>query len=126
MNDVSSHLFSFQRQTKISPQRAQPNTSRETSLNSRHLIAVASNTHPRAGFSSIHLRGEITSAYRSCNHRGKRAKSSPLREAFYSSPASSTARNAFCGISTLPTIFIRFLPSFCFSSSLRLRVMSPP
>ena len=30
------------------------------------------------------------------------------------------------GTSTLPTIFMRFLPSFCFSSSLRLRLMSPP
>src|SRR5213075_478192 len=30
-----------------------------------------------------------------------------------------TARNASCGISTRPTFFIRFLPSFCFSSSLR-------
>ncbi len=38
----------------------------------------------------------------------------------------STARKASCGISTLPTAFIRFLPSFCFSSSLRLREMSPP
>ena len=38
----------------------------------------------------------------------------------------STARNASCGTSTAPTCFIRFLPSFCFSSSLRLRVMSPP
>ena len=38
----------------------------------------------------------------------------------------STARNASCGTSTLPTCFIRFLPFFCFSSSLRLRVMSPP
>ena len=38
----------------------------------------------------------------------------------------STDRNASCGTSTLPTCFIRFLPSFCFSSSLRLRVMSPP
>ena len=28
--------------------------------------------------------------------------------------------------STLPTCFIRFFPAFCFSSSLRLRVMSPP
>src|SRR5208283_2335068 len=38
----------------------------------------------------------------------------------------STARKASCGMSTLPTRFIRRLPSFCFSSSLRLRVMSPP
>ena len=38
----------------------------------------------------------------------------------------STARNASCGISTEPTCFIRFLPAFCFSSSLRFRVTSPP
>ena len=42
------------------------------------------------------------------------------------SPRLSTARNASCGTSTAPTCFIRFLPAFCFSSSLRLRVMSPP
>ena len=38
----------------------------------------------------------------------------------------SAAMNASWGTSTRPTIFIRFLPSFCFSSSLRLRLMSPP
>ena len=38
----------------------------------------------------------------------------------------STARNASWGTSTRPTCFMRFLPSFCLSSSLRLRVMSPP
>ena len=38
----------------------------------------------------------------------------------------STARNASCGISTVPTCFMRRFPSFCFSSSLRFRVMSPP
>ena len=36
------------------------------------------------------------------------------------------AWNAPWGISTLPTAFRRFLPFFCFSSSLRLRLMSPP
>ena len=38
----------------------------------------------------------------------------------------NAAMKASWGTSTRPTIFIRFLPSFCFSSSLRLRVMSPP
>ena len=38
----------------------------------------------------------------------------------------SAATKASCGTSTRPMVFIRFLPSFCFSSSLRLRVMSPP
>ncbi len=33
---------------------------------------------------------------------------------------------ASCGMSTEPICFMRFLPSFCFSRSLRLRVMSPP
>ncbi len=36
------------------------------------------------------------------------------------------ARKASCGISTLPTCFMRFLPAFCFSSNLRLREISPP
>jgi hypothetical protein len=40
--------------------------------------------------------------------------------------SSSTARNASWGTSTRPTCFIRFFPSFCFSSSLRFRVTSPP
>ncbi len=35
-------------------------------------------------------------------------------------------REVGCGMSTLPTRFIRFFPSFCFSSSFRLRLTSPP
>ena len=42
------------------------------------------------------------------------------------SPCSSTDKNAFWGMLTDPTFFMRFLPSFCFSSNLRFRVMSPP
>lgn len=38
----------------------------------------------------------------------------------------NTARNADCGTSTEPIWRMRFLPAFCFSSSLRLRDMSPP
>ena len=38
----------------------------------------------------------------------------------------STLRKAACGTSTEPTAFIRFLPFFCFSSSFRFRLMSPP
>jgi hypothetical protein len=41
-------------------------------------------------------------------------------------PVDSAATKASCGTSTRPIVFIRFLPSFCFSSSLRLREMSPP
>jgi hypothetical protein len=44
----------------------------------------------------------------------------------YSLLSDSTAMNASCGISTLPTRFMRALPSFCFSSSFRFRLMSPP
>ena len=38
----------------------------------------------------------------------------------------SAAMNASCGMSTLPNWRIFFLPAFCFSRSLRLRVASPP
>lgn len=44
----------------------------------------------------------------------------------YSSPIFSAARNALCGIVTLPISRMRFLPFFCLSSSLRLRETSPP
>ena len=42
------------------------------------------------------------------------------------SPSSNTAKNASWGTSIRPTCFMRRLPAFCFSSSLRLRLMSPP
>jgi len=42
------------------------------------------------------------------------------------SPVSNTAMNASCGMFTDPMLFIRSLPFFCFSSSFRLRLTSPP
>jgi hypothetical protein len=52
--------------------------------------------------------------------------SEPSTYFFRSLSRLSTARNASCGTSTPPTCFMRFFPFFCFSSSLRLREMSPP
>ena len=37
-----------------------------------------------------------------------------------------SSRKVVCGSSTSPTIFMRRLPAFCFSSSFILRVTSPP
>ena len=44
----------------------------------------------------------------------------------YSSPIRKAAMNASCGMLTLPYSRIRALPFFCLSSSLRLRLASPP
>ena len=48
------------------------------------------------------------------------------KSAHFSSSSFSTAMNASVGICTVPSERIFFLPSFCFSSSFFLRVMSPP
>ena len=48
------------------------------------------------------------------------------RETFYSLFNCNTAKNASCGISILPTCFMRFLPSFCFCNNFFLRLISPP
>ena len=50
----------------------------------------------------------------------------PIDHRWFPYPAFKTEMNASCGMFTLPMAFMRFLPSFCFSHSLRLRVMSPP
>ena len=52
-----------------------------------------------------------------------------IGEAAYRSwVAPMTVRGVHDGLAriSVPTRFMRFLPSFCFSSSLRLRVTSPP
>ena len=59
-------------------------------------------------------------------HPGIRDPRVDQHESYGRPSSSSTARNASCGTSTRPTCFMRFLPAFCFSSSLRLRLTSPP
>ena len=75
------------------------------------------------GRPSASPRSRSTGRSTSRRERGDRARA-------YSSSSSSsvlsTDTKADWGISTFPTIFIFFLPSFCFSRSLRLRLMSPP
>ncbi len=50
----------------------------------------------------------------------------PAHAGGYSLSFCKAAKKASWGSSMLPIFFIRRLPSFCFSKSLRLRVMSPP
>jgi hypothetical protein len=60
---------------------------------------------------------------------GSRASPAPRNDGVKLRPHTSTfsaAINASCGMSTLPNCRMRFLPSFCLSSSFRLRVASPP
>jgi len=58
--------------------------------------------------------------------RGRPEKPMRLGGFGYSSPIRSAAMKASWGMLTLPYSRIRFLPSFCFSSSFFLRLMSPP
>lgn len=50
----------------------------------------------------------------------------PAAQSLASRSILSTAMKASCGTSTLPSAFMRFLPSACFCSSFFLRLMSPP
>src|SRR6185436_20254605 len=69
---------------------------------------------------------QMADAARDPGRRKTRGSLSRGGHFFFSPSRFRTARNASCGTSTPPTCFIRFLPFFCFSSSFRLRQMSPP
>lgn len=95
----------------------------------------SSTLQPPSG--SVTIRGRIqrSESYRSTIRRrnplptrclGRGARGLRYFLSLVSTSPESAAMNASWGTSTRPTIFIRFLPSFCFSRSLRLRVMSPP
>ena len=61
-------------------------------------------------------------------HAAQRRLAAARRKAkrSYSLSSLSTAMNASVGTCTVPRFLIFFFPSFCFSSSFFLRVMSPP
>ena len=65
---------------------------------------------------AAHRSGSAPDPTTSASQHVRAAQSSSLRALMKTSP----------GTSTRPIDFIFFLPSFCFSSSLRLRLMSPP
>ncbi len=107
-------------------------SSRSSSSSSYSLIS--SITATRTPFSSVTnclalgIFFALGRVYARLNHASRQRRLS-RPEHYSSSPVDvtfRTARKASCGMSTWPTRFMRFLPSFCFSRSLRLRVMSPP
>ncbi len=53
-------------------------------------------------------------------------RSDRTHDGLHQSCTCKMARKASWGTSTEPICFMRFLPAFCFSRSLRFRVMSPP
>ena len=62
----------------------------------------------------------------SCHRNEYRRASARPRTPTHQSSSLRAEMKTSPGTSTRPIDFIFFLPSFCFSSSLRLRVMSPP
>src|SRR6202020_2080623 len=91
--------------------------------------AAAAGTSHRSK-SPARTRRRRTTALRKHDHHHSRNTPKVINGArlvqFAFLPTCKIARKAFFGISSCPTCFMRFLPAFCFSSSLRLRVISPP
>ena len=93
------------------------------------LVAVQSHSRIQQCWNRKQNQASLHQRRKSICTRHRLLQSSLLRRFYSSSPVDvtlRTARKASCGMSTWPTRFVRFLPSFCFSRSLRLRVMSPP
>ena len=125
--------------TAVSPEAFASSYSRtawrsSSSSRSSSYSLISSTTATRTPFSSVTnclalgIFLTLGRVYSRAN-RASRQRLLKERERHSSSPGEvtfRTARNASCGMSTWPTRFMRFLPSFCFSRSLRLRVMSPP
>ena len=85
--------------------------------------ASSASTYPPVLVLATDERDEVAvaAAMRRRTAGGRRGGGRRCIERFFSESRLSTARNASCGTSTPPTCFMRFLPFFCFSSSLRLR-----
>ena len=90
--------------------------------------ALAHVPHPRGGNGTASADDVSAFSIRVPETRHVRGKRSTARRSRGSAHFSflRILMKASCGMETFPISFIRFLPSFCLSSSLRLRVMSPP
>src|SRR5450756_2050172 len=94
---------------------------------SRELLRIGQRPHVQLEVTSLHLTLVQRCEERRVQARARRDEPSHVCYLSLSSGSSSrTARKASCGTSMVPICFMRFLPFFCFSSSLRLRLMSPP
>ena len=100
----------------VQPLIGSPSTASSHSSRSAAASRGSRRTHVRPGGPAV---GEL-------QHLGREGDRHFLGLSPLGPVVDSAAMKASWGTSTRPTIFIRFLPSFCFSSSLRLRVMSPP
>ena len=90
------------------------------------LVVVVSRGHLTGSSERFYLGCPDARQRRRAGDSRVRVCSTPSRVAGRHSSSVSALMKASWGISTRPIDFMRFLPSFCFSRSLRLRVMSPP
>ena len=92
-------------------------------------VALFALLYPEAALPG-ELRRHLRTAQRGAQQRHRQQQGcKPHPDLFLKQRSQSifrTAMNASLGTDTVPTWRMRFLPSFCFSSSFFLRVMSPP
>ena len=101
-----------------------PATGRFVVLRTRLLAAALENSHE--GFRGNLHRTEAAHLLFACSKTLGAADRSGEGKKNYSLSSLRTAMKASVGTCTVPRLRIFFLPSFCFSSSFFLRVMSPP
>lgn len=93
---------------------------------SRSLILIFLSSFPNAEFLLMSFSGSTVSMLRISSAASIAIMITFIMISLRQLSSFSTLMNASCGTSTVPSWRIRFLPSFCFSRSFFLRVISPP